>query len=105
MDVGETCEAAAAREAKEETNIDVKLEALLGVYSDPKRDLRQHTMTVVYTATGEGSPVGMDDAAEARIFPLNGLPENIVFDHGQIIADYQSFISTGIIPPPKNREN
>ena len=105
MDVGETCENAALREAKEETNLDVQLETLLGVYSDPKRDPRQHTLTVVYTATAEGHPVGMDDAAEARVFLLNALPSPIVFDHSTIIRDYASFISTGTRPRPIDGEN
>ena len=105
MDVGETCEQAALREAKEETNLDVQLETLLGVYSDPQRDLRQHTMTVAYTATAKGVPVGMDDAAEAQVFPLDALPSPIVFDHSQIIADYTAFLSTGRRPDPINGED
>ena len=104
MDVGETCEHAAAREAKEETGLDVHLEQLLGVYSNPLRDPRQHTLTVVYTATAEGTPVGLDDAAEARIFNLDALPSPIVFDHQQIIDDYRSWISSGRLPAPKHGE-
>jgi 8-oxo-dGTP diphosphatase len=70
------------------------------VYSDPRRDPRQHTMTVVYVASATGEPVGMDDAAEARVFTLDALPSPIVFDHSLIIDDYQRFISTGIRPSP-----
>lgn len=105
MDVGETCEQAAVREAKEETNLDVQLKNLLGVYSNPERDPRKHTLTVVYVASAEGEPVGMDDAEEARIFHLDQLPSNIVFDHASIIEDYRSFLTTGQIPRPIDRED
>ena len=104
MDVGETCEQAAVREAKEETDLDVELEHLLGVYSDPRRDPRKHTLTVVYIATGQGTPIGLDDAAEARIFRIDDLPSPIVFDHEQIIHDYRHFVTTGQLQSPKNSE-
>ena len=105
MDVGETCEQAAVREAKEETDLDVRLEHLLGVYSNPKRDSRKHTLTVVYTASAEGEPVGMDDAEEAKIFALDQLPTPIVFDHASIIDDYRLFLTTGQIPTPINGQD
>lgn len=100
MDYGETAEAAARREAEEETGMKVKLERLLSVYSDPARDPRQHTMTVVFIASAQGVPVGMDDAAEARVFELDALPAPIVFDHAQILADYRAFLSSGELPRP-----
>ena len=65
IDEGERVERAAVREALEETGLDVRLEALRSVYSDPSRDPRQHTMSVVFTATAEGAPEGLDDALEA----------------------------------------
>lgn len=45
---GETTEEACAREVREETGVEVRIGAVLGVYSDPKRDPRGHTVTVVY---------------------------------------------------------
>ncbi|MDX1294939.1 MAG: NUDIX hydrolase, partial [Sulfurimonadaceae bacterium] len=48
VDVGETVEAALVREMKEETSLDVEIVSLQGVYSDPARDPRFHTASVVY---------------------------------------------------------
>ena len=87
VDAGETLEAAAAREAFEETGLAVRLERQLHTYSDPARDPRQHTISTVFLADADGTPRGGDDAAEASVFPLGGLPP-LVFDHAQILADY-----------------
>jgi len=89
IDYGETCEAAAIREAKEETNLDVILTELIGVYSDPTRDPRHHTMSVAYSAVANDISVlaAGDDAQNARFFPLESLP-HIVFDHNLIVADF-----------------
>ena len=87
VDVGETLEAAAVREALEETGLVVRLKRQFHAYSDPARDPRQHTISTVFLADADGSPRGGDDAAEARVFPAEALPA-LVFDHAQIIADY-----------------
>ena len=88
VDYGETVEAASAREALEETSLEVKLNRQFHVYSDPARDPRGHTVSVVFLASATGEPVGADDAVEARVFDLNALPAEIAFDHRQIVSDY-----------------
>jgi len=88
VDYGETVENAAVREAKEETGLDVELTRLLGVYSDPERDPRGHTISTVFVASASGPPVAGDDAADARIFTKNSLPPDIAFDHRKILGDY-----------------
>lgn len=88
VDYGETLEDAALREAKEETSLDVKLIRQFHTYSDPSRDPRGHTISTVFIAEAEGTPVGCDDAAEAGIFPLDSIPEKMAFDHKTIILDY-----------------
>jgi len=89
VDYGETCENAAVREAKEETGLDVVLTGLLGVYSDPARDPRGHTMSVVYTAQARdmGTLAAGDDAGQAALFALDALPP-LAFDHGRIVQDF-----------------
>ena len=98
VDEGERVEAAAKREAMEETGLDVHLRALLYVYSRPDRDPRQHTMSTVFVATAEGEPIGADDAARAAIFPLDALPGELAFDHAEILADYRRWLETGKRP-------
>ncbi|MDP2312663.1 MAG: NUDIX hydrolase [Pseudomonadota bacterium] len=100
VDPGEMVGAAAVREAKEETGLDITLSALLHVYSNPLRDPRRPTLSVVFTATGSGEIVAGDDAGDAQWFPLDALPSPIVFDHAAIIADYLRFRATGVRPDP-----
>ncbi len=94
VEVGETVEAACAREAKEETGLIVEPVELLGVYSQPGRDPRFHTVSVVFLCRAvEGAPQGADDAAEARWFAdLAGLP--LAFDHAAILGDAGFFAAS-----------
>jgi ADP-ribose pyrophosphatase YjhB (NUDIX family) len=98
VDVGENLRDAAVREAFEETGLRVTLTALLGVYSEPDRDPRQHTISAVFVGTAEGIPQGMDDAAEAALFDEGSIPSPIAFDHARILADYFRFKRTGERP-------
>lgn len=95
MDVGERLEVAAIREAKEEVCLDVTLKALLGMYSDPERDDRGHTVTAVYVAEATGEPQAADDAKNLQIFDIDNLPTELVFDHVQVLEDYRIFRKTG----------
>ena len=95
VDVGERLEVAAIREAKEEVSLDVTLTALLGMYSDPKRDDRGHTVTAVYVAESSGEPIAADDAKNLQIFDIDSLPAELAFDHAQVLEDYRNFRQTG----------
>jgi 8-oxo-dGTP diphosphatase len=88
VDVGETLEAAAVREALEETTLDVELVCQMHAYSEPGRDTRFHSVSVVFVATAIGIPIGADDAARAEVFTEESLPEVVAFDHLRIIKDY-----------------
>ncbi len=100
IEVGETAEQAAAREAFEETGLDVELVELFHVYSDPQRDPRQHTLSIVFIARADSDPVGGDDAAEARVFSEFDLPSEIAVDHRRILADYFHYRRSGVRPAP-----
>ncbi|SRR5579875_190807 len=100
VEVGESVELAAVREAFEETSLEVELTALLGVYSRPDRDPRGHTVTVVYVGRACGEPKAKDDAKEVGLFHADKPPTPLAFDHAQVIADYREFLRTGRPPAP-----
>lgn len=87
VEYGERVEEAAKREAKEETGLEIKIQKLLGVYSDPKRDPRGHTVTVCYLAKRKrGQLKASTDAAKVKIFKQ--IPwEDLAFDHAKILKD------------------
>ena len=87
VDYGETTEAAARRELMEETGLTARDLRLVGVYSDPQRDPRGHTIGIAYLTTIEdGTPVAGDDAAEAE-FRADWRELALAFDHNEIVRD------------------
>jgi len=90
VEYGETVEKACIREAKEETNLDVKVVKLIGVYSKPNRDPRGHTITAAFLCkpSENSSPLGGDDAKNAKFFKVSEiLNMQLAFDHKNIIKD------------------
>ena len=91
VDIGESLETAVAREVKEETNLDVYEIELLNAYSDPDRDARFHTVSVVYVCKANGDLQAGDDAKDAQLYKAGEIPyDKLVFDHRDIIEDYIS---------------
>jgi 8-oxo-dGTP diphosphatase len=87
VDYGESYEAAAQREALEETGLKIEALRQFRTYSDPDRDPRQHTASTVFIGQAAGKPVAGDDAARVNLFAAGELPP-LAFDHATILADY-----------------
>lgn len=98
VDYGESVETAAQREAQEETGLQVELVEQFYVYSDPTRDPRQHTMSVVFIAIAIGAPQAGDDAKHLAIFEPWQIPANLCFDHDRILRDYLKYRNYGQRP-------
>ena len=98
VDYGESVETAAKREALEETSLSINLVEQFCVYSDPARDRRQHTISIVFIATANAEPKAADDAKAIQIFQPWEVPTNLCFDHERILQDYWSYRNHGIRP-------
>ncbi|HNX39485.1 MAG TPA: NUDIX hydrolase [Methanothrix sp.] len=95
VEVGETVEAAAVREAREETGLEIELAGLIGIYSDPARDPRGHVVSAAFLArpaAGSGGLAAGSDAASSGVFATESLPP-LAFDHERIIADALSLLA------------
>jgi 8-oxo-dGTP diphosphatase len=92
VEIGESTEEAAIRESFEETGLCVEIIGLVGVYSDPRRDPRGHTVSICYLSKGSGKLKSGSDAASVELFELDSIPE-LAFDHNKIINDAKSDIN------------
>lgn len=98
VDYGESTETAAFREAQEETGLIVTLIEQFQVYSDPQRDPRKHTLSIVYLAQANGAPVAGDDAQGIAAFNPWEMPTGLCFDHDRILRDYWRYRNYGLRP-------
>ncbi len=97
VEYGEKTENAVIREVFEETGMRVKITQLLGVYSDPGRDPRGHTVTVAYLLEPIGGTLHAgDDAGNVKFFKVDELPA-LAFDHAQIVKDAFKRSNHGIL--------
>ncbi len=98
VDVGESLAHAAVREAREETSLEVTLVEQFFAYSDPARDPRGATVSVVFLGRAGGTPRAADDAKNVGVYALDALPP-LAFDHAQILDDYRRYRKDGARPP------
>lgn len=89
VELGETTEQAVTREFKEETGLEARVSRLVGVYSDPARDPRGHTVTAAYALEVVGGALRAgSDAREIVLLDADRLPP-MAFDHARIVADWR----------------
>ncbi len=89
VDIGESVEDALKREMKEEVNLDVEIIRLFNVYSNPDRDPRFHTVSIVFICKAYGIPKAQDDAKEVKVCKLEEIPfDKLVFDHAKILENF-----------------
>ena len=97
MEAGETIEQTAIREVKEETGLITKIKDIVGIYSDPNRDPRGHTVTIVFLLDiTSGKLKAEDDAVDVKFFNLNKLPD-LSFDHDIIIQDITRRLKNNVL--------
>jgi 8-oxo-dGTP diphosphatase len=94
VEVGESAEDAIIRESKEETGLNIELLELIGVYSDPHRDPREHVVSICYLSRGSGELIHGSDARFAGIFSTDSLPK-LAFDHHRMISDALMLYESG----------
>lgn len=91
VELGETVEQAAVREAEEETGLEVELEGILGVYSDPERDPRGHIISIVFFGSKkdgkEKAGKEIQDIKWTNFNKTEGI--DFAFDHATIVGDYK----------------
>ncbi|NCN28108.1 NUDIX hydrolase [bacterium] len=89
VEAGENAEEAVIREVREETGLDVEIVKQFHTYTNPNRDPRGPSISVVFLTKGYGEPAKTtDETAGAELFHQMNLPENLAFDHRQILSDY-----------------
>ena len=99
IETGENISQTATREVKEETNIDIKVERIFGIYSDPKygavrrysHDPHAKQIVDIYLLA---SPLSFEikkspESTEVKFFKLSEIPANMVPYMKELINDYK----------------
>lgn len=92
VDWGEDIPHAAKRELREETGLNlIKIKSLRGIYSDPQRDPRLHSISILLEVLAEGELEAEDklEVLQVKAFKRDELPlGDLCHDHDQQLQDY-----------------
>lgn len=96
IEIGETVSQAAIREVKEETNLDISIKKLIGVYSDPCSQVFEypngkvvHFITTCFLAniTGGELKCNSKESLEIKFFKQCSLPRDLLKMHPRWLKD------------------
>ena len=89
MKVGETIEECVKREIKEEVGMDVEIEKLFTVYSDPTQDLRHHALVVFFIVKLISQEnIETIETMESKWFDLKDVPEDLAYHHRKVFDQF-----------------
>src|SRR2546422_8709271 len=88
VELGETTVEAVVREVREETGLETKVLRLVGVFSDPGRDPRGHTVTIAYALEVIGGTLKAGSDASAIVLADPDDPPKMAFDHNDIVRQW-----------------
>ena len=89
VELGETTVEAVVREVREETGLQTRVLRLIGVFSDPSRDSRGHTVSIAYALEAIGGKLGAGSDASAIVLVDPDEPPRMAFDHNEIVRKWR----------------
>lgn len=86
LELGESPELGALREAKEEAGVDIKLKDFIGIFMDTYPQGSYATLNICYSAEITGGELKPgDDIAELQWFNIEEAPKDMAYENGSVM--------------------